>query len=301
MDAEFEIFFYLELASNYRKLEKFDDAIQIYQTLISQTEGAYKILPTVNQARCFLDTRQTKIAQQVCAEAVLMIENTLSKESLEPIADAVDCALRDMAEEFVDEVHDCDTALELGRARFILLKNTYDGMDLVIKLERIGLLMQNIAEELAMQTKKPKFKYQYKAMSVLMDEILETMQGVTGVGIEVKCTRIAWYLKYVGFCCDEIGDFQRSLLVYHQAITILKTVFGEEAKHYRVLGHCYNNMAFVLESTNHLIEAVNSLRRAIDVFDSAVDWTSDEEKSRCISKTSAALHEIKSRLVAIEE
>ena len=289
-------FIFVELAMNYRRTEKFDEAIQIYQTLIAHMEGAHKILPTIYQARCFLETRQTKIAKQICSEVVSMIQTCEDKEELKRIADSIDSAMRDLAEEFVEEVHDCETALMLGRGRFILIRVCYEGLNRVIKLERIGLLMQNIAEELSMQSKRARFKSHYKTMTVLMDEILEEMQNVSGVGVEVKCTRIAWYLKYVGFCCDEVGDFQKSLLVYQQAVAVLKTVFGDEAKYYRVLGHCYNNMAYVLESTGHLVEAITALRRAIDVFDSAVDWSTEDEKAKCISKTSAALHEIKTKL-----
>ena len=287
---------FLELALTYRKTEKFDEAIQIYQTLINHTEGSHKLLPTIFQARCFLETRQNRIAKQICSEVISMLESIEDPDELRKVADNVDHALRDLAEEFVEEIHDCDTAILLGRGRFLLIKQSFEGLNRVIKLERIGLLMQNIAEELSMQSKRARFKVQYKTMSVLMDEILEDMENVTGVGVEVKCTRIAWYLKYVGFCCDEVGDFQKSLLVYQQAIAILRTVFGEEARYYRVLGHCYNNMAYVLESTQHLMEATSLLRRAVDVFDSAVDWTTEDEKARCISKTSAALHEIKAKL-----
>ena len=259
-------------------------------------EGSYKLVPMIYQARCFVETRQNRIARQICGEIVSMIEVIDDGDEMKKVCDVVDSALRDLAEEFVEELHDCETALILARARFMVIKTAYEGLNRIIKLERIGLLMQNIAEELAMQSKRARFKPQYKCMGLLMEEILEEMQNVTGIGVEVKCTRIAWYLKYVGFCCDEVGDFQKSLLIYQQAITVLKTVFGDECRFYRVLGHCYNNMAFVLESTNHLTEATSALRRAIDVFDSAVDWNSEDEKAKCISKTSAALHEIKAKL-----
>ena len=225
-----------------------------------------------------------------------MIESCVDEDELKKLADGLDSAMRDLAEEFLEETYDCETALILGRARLLLISSCYEGIDLLIKLERIGLQMQNIAEKLSMQGKRARFKSSYKTLSTLLDEIFENMLDVSGIGIEVKCTRVAWYLKYFGFCCDEMGDFQKSKLIYGQAISILRTVFGDEAKYYRVLGHCYNNLAYVLQTTGHKIDAIIALRKAMDVFELAVDWPTDEEKTKCISKTSAALYEIKLKL-----
>ena len=287
--------FFAELAAVYRKTGKYDEAYQLYHTICGQMEGCFKIQPSINKTICMLETDQMRHARRQVRDIVQAVNRSMSDEKLQDIYQSLDGQLRDLAERFV-ESHECDPAILLARCRFEIIKNLQqDGVTRLLGLEKIGLIMQNIAEEMSTLPKRPRTKASYNCLCCLMDEILDEMQMITEIDVRLKSSRIAWYLKYVGFCSDELEDFQRSSLVYNQAIAIMKTVFGPEAMYYKVLGFCYNNLAYVYEHTNQVQEALKALRFAVDIFHDAIDWSNEEDKSKCIAKTLASLHTIKEK------
>ena len=258
-------------------------------------EGCFKIQPCLNKAICLLETDQMRLARREVREIVRVVDNSVTDENMYDVFHQLDGQLRDLAERFI-ESHECDPAILLARCRFEIIKGLQqDGVTRLLSLEKIGLVMQNISEEMALLPKKPKTKCSYNCLCCLMDEILEEMQKIGEVDIRMKSSRVAWFLKYIGFCSDELEDYQRSLLAYNQAITVLKTVFGKEAKYYKVLGFCYNNLAYVYEHTSQMQDALKALRFAVDIFHDAIDWSNDEDKSKCIAKTLATLHAVKEK------
>lgn len=284
-----------ELAAVYRKSGKYNEAYQLYHTISGQMEGCFKIQPSINKTICLLETDQMKLARHEVREIVRVVNASVADENLYDIFQMLDGQLRDLAERFI-ESHECDPAILLARCRFEIIKALQqDSLTRLLSLEKIGLVLQNISEEMALLPKRPKTKCSYNCLCCLMDEILDEMQRVSEVDIRMKSSRVAWFLKYIGFCSDELEDYQRSLLAYNQAITIMKTVFGAEATYYKVLGFCYNNLAYVYEHTSQLKEAMKALRFAVDIFHDAIDWSSDEDKSKCIAKTLATLHAVKEK------
>ena len=286
---------FVDLAACYRKTGKYDEAYQLYHTICGQMEGCFKVEPSINKTVCLLETGQIRLARREVREIQKVVMESLTDENMFDIYPQIDGQLRDVAERFI-ESHECDPAVMLARCRFEIIKVIQqDSLSRILCLEKIGLLMQNIAEDMALLPKRPKTKQTYQNLCALSEEILDEMQKVCDVDIKVKASRLAWYLKYLGFCSDEMEDYQRSLLVYNQAIIIMKTVFGADAMYYKVTGFCYNNLAYVHEHTNQIKEAVKVLRLAVDIFHEAVDWSNDDDKSKCIAKTLASLHTLKEK------
>ena len=242
-----------------------------------------------------IESGQMRQARKEVRSILRVVEDSRKDVNMQEMFSEIDTQLRNLAERFI-EGRDCDSAITLARCRYEIVKALkQDGLTRLLRFEKIGLLIQNIAEEMASSPKRPRSKSSYACMCCLLDDILEEMQNVCGVDTLVKCSRVAWFLKYIGFCSDEMEDFQRSLVVYNQAVTLMKTVYGSQAVFHKVLGFCYNNLAYVYENTHQLPDAIKVLKRAVDIFHDAVDWSSEEDKSRCIAKALGTLQALKER------
>ena len=286
----------LDLAASYRKAGKYDEAYQLYHTICGQMEGCLKIRPSINKAMCLLETDQLRQARREVRFIVKIVDSSLADVNMPEVYQLVESQLRELAERFI-ESHEVTAALTLARCRFHIIQAIpQEDLARLLGLEKIGLLLQNVAEEMASIPKRPRSKSTYQFMCNVMEDILEEMQKVPNVDIRIKSSRIAWFLKYIGFCSDEMEDYQRSLLVYSQAIMLMKTVYGAEARLHKVLGFCYNNLAYVYEHTNQMKDSLKALKSAADIFNDAVDWSSDEDKSKCVAKTVAALHSLKDKI-----
>ena len=99
-----------------------------------------------------------------------------------------------------------------------------------------------------------------------MDKSLKEMQRIGDVDLKVKCEEIAWFLKYYGYCCIEVADYDKSIEIHKQAISLLESTFGDNANHYQVLGLCYNNLGVSYENSNKLIEAKQYYETAVKVY-----------------------------------
>lgn len=286
---------FLDLAALHRKSGKYDDAYQLYHTITTQLVGCHKLRPFINKTICMIESGQLRQARKEVRWIIRVVEESRRDENMIEMFSEIDSQLRNLAERFI-ESHDYCSAITLARCRFDIVKVLrQDGLTRLLCLEKMGLLIQNISEEMASTPKRPRTKSTYNRMCCLLDEILEEMQDVSGVDTLIKCSRVAWFLKYIGFCSDEMEDFQRSLVVYNQAIMLMKTVYGSQAAYHKVLGFCYNNLAYVYERTDQFHDAIKVLKRAVDIFHDAVDWSSEEDKARCIAKAVATLQTLKER------
>ena len=83
-----------------------------------------------------------------------------------------------------------------------------------------------------------------------MDKVLKKMQRIGDVDLKVKCKKIARFLKTYGYCCLQVPDYDKSIEIYKQAASLLESTFGDDANHYKVLGHCYHNLGAAYKNSN---------------------------------------------------
>ena len=160
------------------------------------------------------------------------------------------------------------------------------------KLRRIGGEMQHIAMELNKQNKRNDFKQQYP----VMDKILKEMQQISDVDLKVKCKEIAWFLAYYGFCCNKVADYDKSIEIHKQAISLMESTFGDNANHYQVLGHCYNNLGAAYKNSNKLVEAKQSYETAVKVYEEVKECDDENIKMENILFTSRLLEGVEAKL-----
>ena len=122
------------------------------------------------------------------------------------------------------------------------------------------------------------------------------MQSTNDVDSQTKTMNIARIVYYHGTSCNHMKDFIKTIVIFPKVIFLLKANFGIDAANYKKYGWCHLNYAVALKSTNHLIEAKQMFAEALKIYEQASDWYNDEEKSKNISMTNCALHEVNTEI-----
>ncbi|CAK8671587.1 unnamed protein product [Clavelina lepadiformis] len=107
------------------------------------------------------------------------------------------------------------------------------GEEKLRNLKNMAALMMNVADEMALQNKKNYFENQFQFLEEIVDEMLR----VTDVDFTAKCEKIACC-----FCYNETDYYAKTIEENKRTICFMKFGYGDEAKLYEVLGHCYHNL-----------------------------------------------------------
>ena len=225
-----------------------------------------------------------------CVEMVSMFEQINLQNQPTTVMNELHDEIKLLVERFVKI--NVDSSLLLQSCRFDLIVGFLNGQTQLLKLRDIGCDMAKIAMELNKQNKRSDFKQQYP----VMDKILKEMQRIGDVDLDVKCEKIAWFLKYYGFCCIEAADYDKSIEIHKQAISLMESTFGDNANHHRVLGVCYNNLGSAYKNSNKLVEAKQSYKTAAKVKKQVKNWDDENEKLESISFTSRLLEDVEAKL-----
>ena len=240
--------------------------------------------------KCQIELSNNDNATVTCVEIASMFEQINLQNQPTTVMNELHDEMKLLVKRFVKI--NVDSSLLLQRCRFDVIVGFFNGQTRLDKLGRIGGEMQDIAKELKKQNKRSDFKQQYP----VMDKILKEMQRIGDAHLKVKCEKIAWFLKYYGFCCNVIADYDKSIEIHKQATSLLESTFGDNANHYRVLGVCYDNLGAAYKGSNKLVEAKQSYKTAVEVKKQAKDYDDENEKMEHISFTSRLLEDVEAKL-----
>ena len=250
--------------------KEFKKALQTLHVLTSQEKGLNKLLALMKIIKC-----QGELGEDVsetCAEVSTAMKEDLDfhDASLETV-DELDETLRVLVNTFTEL--SLKTTLVLQRCRFNLIKRFFDKETRLTKLSSIGHAMKNSAHKLKQKQETSSIEAEsYSIMEMVLDE----MQNVGDVEANVKCVKVAWFINYYGYCCNELGDFDKSISLHEKAIFLMKTVYGAEAVFFKVFPFLHCNLAFAYEKLNKLDEASNCFEKAIIMCPQTKDFEEDE-------------------------
>ena len=253
-------------------------------------EEINKLLSILLKIRYQIETNDSVDAIVTCVKMASMFEQINLQNQPTTVMNELHDEMKLLVKRFVKI--NVDSSLLLQRCRFDLIVGCFNGKTRLLKLRDIGFEMQHIAKKLTKQNKRSDFKQQYP----VMDKILKEMQRIGDVDLKVKCEEIAWFLKSYGFCCNKAVDYDKSIEIHRQAISLMESTFGDNANHYRVLGHCYNNLGAAYEHSNKLVEAKQYYETAVKVYNEVKDWNDENKKMKHILFTSRLLEFVEANL-----
>ena len=265
-------------------------ALRTLETLIVQEEGAIRLLSITMKIKCQIELGDNDNATVTCVEMASMFEQINLKNQPTMVMNELHDEIKMLVERFIKI--NIDSSLFLQTCRFDLIIGFFNGKTRLLKLRDIGGEMQKIAVELTKQNKRIDFKEQYP----IMDKVLKEMQRIGDVDLKVKCESIAWFLKLYGVCCNKAADYDKSIEIHKQAISLLESTFGDNANYFQVLGLCYNNLGAAYENLNKLVEAKQYYKTAVKVKKQVKDWNDESKKMESILFTSRLLEGVEAKL-----
>ncbi|CAK8671600.1 uncharacterized protein LOC143465235 isoform X1 [Clavelina lepadiformis] len=261
------------------KEKRFDDAIHILRRIVRSVEGYHKINHVINLVRCLFETDQIEEAKEFCKD----LQSTLNSENFasatKNICKNCDVDLRQLAEDFVEK--DYKTSIRLLKCAFKVIATLHSGVEKLDKLQNTAFRMTKVAQEMSRQNNGNEFKSQFG----FMDEITDDMLRVTDVDLKPKCKKIARCLFNKALCFKCTFFYSQSIEDNKQAILLMKAAFGDDAKFYRVVGQCYNNLGAAYEADKQLMEAETAYLQAKHVYEAVTDWNDDDNKQSSIGLT----------------
>ncbi|CAK8671585.1 unnamed protein product [Clavelina lepadiformis] len=268
------------------KEKKFGDAIHILRRIVRSVKSYHKINHVINLVRCLFKTDQMEEAKTFCKDLQSTLNSANFTSAAKYICNNCDVDLRHLAESFVGK--DYKSSILLLRCAFKVIATLHSGEQKLDKLENTAFRMTKVAEEMSRHNNKNEFKSQFG----FMDEIIDDMLRVTDVDFKTKCEKLAWCLKHSALCFRKTSFYSQSIEDNKQAIFLMKAAFGDDAKFYRVVGQCYNNLGAAYENDKQLMEAETAYLQAKHVFETVTDWNDDDDKQSSIILTDNNLKRI---------
>ena len=269
--------------------KQFDEALQILRTIILKELGPCKVVSLLQMVRCQIELGQIPSAVTTSNEVVEILKSQLAE--LQPQTKSRSCEeLKKVIVRFT-ELAKTDTAMMLLQSHFDLIKNSYTDEIKLFKLKDLGRPMEKITQNFYSQNNiyKPKDCY------ALLDEILHIMQNLMQIDSEVKTREIASLMKFYGCCCNNLRDYYKSINLFNQAIFFMKSIFGDYAANYQLLGHCHHSLALALEHTIKYDESKEACDEAMNIYEQANDWDNVQQKTESLALVSQAWCQINSK------
>lgn len=265
-----------ELTKTYYKSGRFEDVLTVIEAVITLSSESQNVFNYITEAGCLLKLERIEEAEQIVGKLSMMLKSNSLLETLEGFEGALENEVRILAEAFI-ECKCFETSLTLVLILHEIMKR-FHKEDNSMKLH-IGEQIASLIERTVRECSECHEVRQCEKPQVIMEDILRDMLQVQDVDVKEKTIRVAWVYKYFAFCCDEVENFNRSVELNRQGITVMKTVFGAEASRYKIFGHLYHNMAASLVSLRMTCKACRAYERAIEIYNDAEDW--DNYRKKC--------------------
>ena len=159
----------------------------------------------------------------------------------------------------------------------------------------ISVVLTSVAKVIEGTNQIELFKKQYE----FLDNVLLAMQNflVTDLTtMKVKCEKVTSFLYNYGYCCIEVKDYVKAIMLCNQATASRKLAFGDKSNNCKNFAGSYSNLGHALENSNHLLEARTAYQTSIDIYKQASDYQSNNEKSEHILRTTNNLLRVENKL-----
>ena len=251
--------------------QRFRDALEILETVIYhfvQSDGKEMILALVKKAHCLLLLKDTEEAIETCKTVIASLEKEEFKN--ENQIDKYYQPIEQLLQRII-HIQKESLALSFHRSLIYMTRFIRQGIKKLQKLKDLAWLMRYIIKEPINEKLQSQFERN-------MDDILHELQVVTSIDEKEKTENIAWFLKHYGDCYVNTQHYSKANELYKQAVLLIKSVLGTEAKSSQVLGFCYHNLGVSYKNSNHLGEAKVMYEKALAVYEHVTVWRNQKDK-----------------------
>ena len=286
------ILYLLELAKVYITKQEFEKATNVYKKLESKFAKLEALNIKIEIFKCFVQSNEKHdlLTAQGAAIAEVLNDNNLNAVEREEASV--------MIKEFVKSQlipHNFQKIALVLLAELSGMCEAIPDPDKQLEQHMLCLdMLQNVARSMSQTKEKSVFK------TIGYEAITRIYRNATSIQLEdkqVQCIKISWCLKYIGFCYNETGDFEKSIEYNERSINHMKKHFKENAIRYRILGIAYHNLAAALKNLKRFSSAQESYLKALDAYHAAQDWPSSDRRNNSVILSAKGLTEVHKYLV----
>ena len=183
--------------------------------------------------------------------------------------------------------------------RFAILRECCDNSvsDLLCQLEGIGFCFVSLAKTMFGLGERDELM----RFCVYIDELIEFMFDVCSLknnkknSMVQKNQYIFAVLSEYGAFCMTIKNQVKALTIFSQMITMIKTLYGRQAKELKILVECYYNIGTLYDFFKQPYQAINAMQDALSSCEKVINWKCQDEKNRYVSMCSDYLEYLKSK------
>ncbi|CAK8680137.1 uncharacterized protein LOC143463151 [Clavelina lepadiformis] len=259
---------------------RYEDARKLYKQLDSFVTGLQLLKVKINLSKCYLelqDIKNTAVTTQALTDQQFPDNEKLP-------------ASQEMRN-FAKHLSGCYE----NKAAIFLLQRSADLCDVIddpltkiVELMECLELMQGVSKSMSRKNQKNLFNdFGFPALQYIYTKITR----IEHLPEETKFIKLAWSLKYVGLCCNEMGFFDKSVEYNKRAITLLRERLRHKAVEYRVLGVCYHNLAAAYKNLEKYSDAEATYLKAIEIYHSAKDWADQKRQNNSVILSAMGLSE----------
>ena len=264
--------------------QQYKEALDMLQTIIVQSEGKQLISAMIKKICCLLMLKHTRDAFETTSLVTALTEEEEfeDEKEVDEHFDAFNSLLQ------TAQNQNTSIALTLLGSLICLTRFYQQGIEKLKKLKALGKFMHDIKTKAIKCNLESRFERK-------MEEILNEMQLIKDVDVETKIEKIAWMMYFFGCFYLDVLRYDRAIEANKQAIFLMESVLGHEAKFYRVLAYCYQSLGDSFHEANQLAEAENEFMKAIDVYQHVRDWNDAQQKVKNVSYATNCWHLIKEK------
>ena len=299
-----QCFFVAAVSSSYSKLNKMNEAVRILDAIICQApDECQNVMNYIAKTKCLLQLEKVEEAVDVITQLEMILQSNRNLTNLKGVAEQVISGIQELIEHFI--VQKCfNTTIQLVKCKFHVVKFFCENdNERLVKCEETGALVERLCRESLVTAKncgkdkadKPKGKEKNDMPRILLEALLQEMLLIKEVPVEEKAVKVGWVYKYFGFYYEELKQHARAVEMYKQGVAIMLTVFADEGKKFKLLGHLHNGLGNCLAKLNMHPAAMYAYEKAVECFNEAEDWDNQVAKYEIINNAMKIINSYKSK------
>lgn len=259
--------------------EKYEDTLKFFDALVPFDKPYKKILTLFDLAKGQKEMGEADRLDETAADIMTQIDSNMAVMDSDLAFDQIYKKLQEAVLDFI-KIKKYYWVSKFLNYQLKLVKNFARADSKLIKLECIGFLMTELAEQLSKDNTPNEIKKYY----ILIDETLNEMRMTCTLDLEWKCKHVAAMLNRYGYYCIKANDEPKAIVLFNQAIVLMETVFGHKVEEQSVMGHCFKNLGVAYLNSQQPHQARIYFEYAVEIYEGAKDWEDDEVMIGCLTE-----------------
>ncbi|XP_077974698.1 uncharacterized protein LOC144411668 [Styela clava] len=167
-----------------------------------------------------------------------------------------------------------------AKLHHISTKRNFSVLGIKETVEKITSIIKKITKEDNMMK-----KVIHCCVLPLLLEMSELVPCVADAEPKVKFINEVWCLYNVALCYYYCDIREKSVTVNLSVIQLMEKEYNNDAVKRRVFGHCHHNAALAYSENNQFGEAIEHYRVAVESYEKATDWASENHRNEKVKLT----------------